>query len=623
MYVFKYYLFGILLSGVILLPMLGGFFHSARLETGIFDGIPLFWTTEEILLKLQNLFIHKRSAMFAVSLGISFISFLAVIRCWLGRGQRERIYSALLTIAYVSPFVWSMMNGFSYPDHRWVYVVYFGIAYGTILLIEHCEEGIGRKRMVVAAAFFICAMCYHFWVERDKIRTAVFLVLAAAYIWCFFADREKRSKNLMILLFGNILLNLLFLEGPYQICGQELCKSFMPRDEMKAVARTVEEMDFADEWYRIDKQEIANQGALLQGYRGCWAYYSIINANIWSFYDALKLSPAMQSINRIYGLDGREVTESLLSVKYYQEDGIMKENMEYLPQGVEYTLALEEAEFWRLSPLERQEAMTKGVVLENPRTSVISAEAAIEEDTVTALECEIEYKNIIRKNDLLMAGEDAEIIIHRKDDLTAFDLGQGELYLYLEGVEVGPMEEGGAIQAAGKTLSIHNAADVYTTGQLDQLVKLETVGQDIILELAEDTAYHIGGISVYWYDLEAAREALAALRKHALTNLVCADNCLEGDIDAAGGYLFLSIPYDRAWKVHVDQVEVPVERANVGFMAVKLPEGKHHVRVVYEPILQKAGLLATIIGILLIAGEGLRQKFASQTAATLRNNRPL
>lgn len=134
--------------------------------------------------------------------------------------------------------------------------------------------------------------------------------------------------------------------------------------------------------------------------------------------------------------------------------------------------------------------------------------------------------------------------------------------------------------------------------QRDQLVKIEEAGQDIVLELADDTVYRLDRVSVYWYDLVAAKESLNERKRHALTDLRYTDNCLEGDIDATGGYLFLSIPYDKAWKAYIDQEEVPTQRANAGFTAVKLPEGKHHVRMVYESLWMKLGLLSTILGCL-------------------------
>ena len=266
----KYYLMGILLSGAILFPVIRGFLLSARMETGIIGGPYLYWTVQELLLKLENLFIHKKSAMFAVSLGISFAAFLAVIRCWLGHNKRERVYSALLTVAYASPFVWSMMNGFSYPNTRWVYAIYLGIAYAVILFIEHGVEKVGKRRMASAIAVFVCSMSYHYMVQQDKLRTVACVGVTAFCIWTLLSDGVRRRKRLVAALLVNLMLNMIFLEGPYQIGGQELYLSFMSRDEMEAVALTVEETEQTEEWYRTDRQEQANQGALLQGYRGCW-----------------------------------------------------------------------------------------------------------------------------------------------------------------------------------------------------------------------------------------------------------------------------------------------------------------------------------------------------------------
>lgn len=600
----RYYFLGILTSGVILFPAVRGLLLSARMETGIIGGPYLYWSAQELLLKLENLFVHKKSAMFAVSLGISFISFLAVMRCWFSSRKKERVFSVLLTAAYASPFVWSMMNGFSYPNTRWVYAVYFGIAYATILLLGDDEEKTGKKGMAAAIAVFICSMGYHYMVQQDKIRTAACVGVTAFGLWTLFSGGERRRKRLMAALLANLLLNMVFLEGPYQICGQELYLSFMPRAEMEAVAQTVEEKTPADEWCRTDRAENANQGALLQGYQGCWGYYSIINGNIWSFYDALKISPAMRTINYLGGLDGRQAPESLLSVKYVEKDGKMEENAFWLPLGVEYTSALAEETFRRMTPLERQDAMTRGLVLENPQGSLLSEEEAAG-DAVTALCRETEYVNVTEENGRLTAGKDAKIIVHIKEDLSAFDFETGELYLYLEGMWIEGRGEG-EVSVDGKTLAVHDPADIYTTGQKDQLVKIEKAGQDIVMELAEDTAYHIDRVSVYWYETGQAREALSVLQRHGLIDLQYGDNWLEGDIDASGGWLFLSIPFDRGWKVYVDQERVSTQRANIGFTAVKLPEGRHHVRMVYEPLQMKMGLLATLLGILLTGAEWLR-----------------
>lgn len=62
-------------------------------------------------------------------------------------------------------------------------------------------------------------------------------------------------------------------------------------------------------------------------------------------YDALKISPAMRTINYLAGLDGREALQSLLSVRYYEKNGELVENASWLPFGVQYASALSEEDF--------------------------------------------------------------------------------------------------------------------------------------------------------------------------------------------------------------------------------------------------------------------------------------
>lgn len=606
LYVSVYYFRGIMLSGVLLFPAVAGFLQSARMESGISGKLYFFWSAEELLLKLENLFVHKRSAMLAASLGISILALLAVMDCWLGRDRKVRVLSLILTAAYASPFVWSMMNGFSYPGTRWIYVIFFAVSYATVLLIEHCDRKTGRGRLMAAAAVFAVSMGYHYSVQADKIRTGAVVMLAAAFVWTLSRSRENRRKKLMCLCMVTLFCNVVLLEGPYQICGQELYSSFMPRAEMEALALSMKETESAREWHRVDRQEKANQGALLQGYQGCWAYYSIMNANIWSFYDALKISPAMQSSNQLYGLDGRTVPESLLNAGKF-------------PFGVEYRQTIGEKEFYQLSPLERQDVMTRRVVLDG--TGIPSQDAPAADGALTALPCETAYRNLTQENGLLKAEEGAEILVHVKEDLSSLDFQEGELYLYLEGVEACGPGGTGRIEAGGKRLAVHNAQNIYTTGQKDQLVKLEEISQDISLKLAEGVSYRLGRVSVYWYDLGDAREALGELEQHSLKNLRYADGRFEADIDASGGYLFLSIPYDRAWKVYVDQRGTAAKRANVGFMAVELSAGTHHIEIVYEPLPQKIGLAAALAGVFLTGLDYVRDKKRRQfRAAAGREN---
>ena len=67
-------------------------------------------------------------------------------------------------------------------------------------------------------------------------------------------------------------------------------------------------------------------------------------------------------------------------------------------------------------------------------------------------------------------------------------------------------------------------------------------------------------------------------------------------IDAPGdGLLFFSVPYDKGWTATVNGEEAEIVKANVGFMAVKIPEGESTVRFNYMTPGLIPGLLVSAV----------------------------
>ena len=60
------------------------------------------------------------------------------------------------------------------------------------------------------------------------------------------------------------------------------------------------------------------------------------------------------------------------------------------------------------------------------------------------------------------------------------------------------------------------------------------------------------------------------------------DSHLTFDVDAAkDGYLYVAVPYENGWSARVDGTTAYIKRANTGFSAVELSEGKHKVELYY------------------------------------------
>ena len=66
--------------------------------------------------------------------------------------------------------------------------------------------------------------------------------------------------------------------------------------------------------------------------------------------------------------------------------------------------------------------------------------------------------------------------------------------------------------------------------------------------------------------------------------------------------VFFSVPYDSGWSAAVDGQPVPVQRASVGFMAVRVPAGAHQLRFTYRTPGLAPGLALSGVGLAVLAG---------------------
>ena len=82
-----------------------------------------------------------------------------------------------------------------------------------------------------------------------------------------------------------------------------------------------------------------------------------------------------------------------------------------------------------------------------------------------------------------------------------------------------------------------------------------------------------------------------------------------------GGYLVLTDAYYPGWKARLDGRELPIERANYLFRAVRVPPGEHTVVFSFEPASVMAGQIVSVaawLAILVLVVSGLRRASSVQ-----------
>jgi uncharacterized membrane protein YfhO len=74
---------------------------------------------------------------------------------------------------------------------------------------------------------------------------------------------------------------------------------------------------------------------------------------------------------------------------------------------------------------------------------------------------------------------------------------------------------------------------------------------------------------------------------------------LEAEMDG-DGWIVVSNSAWQGWRAYLDRKRIKLQRANVAFLGIHVPKGKHTVRLVYFPesfVTGRAITLATLVGI--------------------------
>jgi len=122
---------------------------------------------------------------------------------------------------------------------------------------------------------------------------------------------------------------------------------------------------------------------------------------------------------------------------------------------------------------------------------------------------------------------------------------------------------------------------------------------------------------VYTYDklrvvsqpAQGIEEKTVKLGEEALENVKMGTNEITGDISVSEKKaLVLSVPYSKGFTAYVDGKETKLQKANTMFMALELEPGSHEIRLTYCTPYLKAGMLLSVLGLVIYVMLVFRKK---------------
>lgn len=586
-----YYLWGISMSAVILLPSIMGFLRNPRAGSlaGLTDSL-LHYELSYYKNLLLGFLIPIHSSDYWTVLNFAFIVPIAIVMLFV---EKKRYFSLkcgflICLIGLCIPYAGHAMNGFGYVTNRWVFALSFVVATIVVWMLP-----------TIQMIAFI----------QSKV---IIFLLVTVSLW----------------------LNAYFLYAPeYENYASEYLKLDSVWKEIESTPYGVTNYLKKDEFYRVSVPEMtATNLSLSLKFHGNDSYYSINGQRIYDYFTQQEFS-SLQFAHRFLGLNGRTIAEALASTKYYivaegeeafvpygykickkierpkySRVDLIYENEYALPLGYTYDSYITYNEYERLSAIEKQQAMLQAAVIEE----YYATGAKVPHETIIVKEQEIPFQ--IGAVDGINYDIESKVLTVEKAGGTLQLLFNGmensEAYIRLEDFRIddsGLTGIRGRVYANGLVRSYWSTSkkNSFDSGCVNYLINLgynESGEKYCTLWFTEAGSFTLGDIEIFCLPMNSYPEEVNRLKAETLENVQINTNNIVGTINVSKNkILTLSIPYSEGWSAKVDGKSARLLEVNTMYMGIELEAGNHEIELDYcTPGIGLGGVVSVFAFVLMI-----------------------
>lgn len=548
------------------------------------------------------------------------------------------------TIGLLVPAVGSVLNGFNYATNRWAWAYALIVCFIVAKMLPDLMQADKRRvKMLVAVVAVYGLIVFLAPQSRNEKTMAAFAVMLAFLFVISLRDVSLRTKRIgvSLCLVASLTCNAFYFvspdEGGVGSTSSPL-GSLYRKLTTESVNSVVASVDDSGMW-RYDGDPTASvrtrNDSVVLGLNGIDFYNSLYNGYIDQYHTELGVAGTF--VNFSYkNLGGRSILETLAGVKYYvvpdeastssafnydDADNLVAQGIvrgqnylvyewsDTLPLAFTYDRSITREQYDSMTPLQRQESLLQGVVVEG--SSLPAADVAFESTEVSS--------QIVSAQGLTI--EDGVIRVTQAGatlQLSFAGLPDSETYLYVDGLDYTALSPRDLVddasfeamswyqkafllksslewkapnnytisltsdKAAGAR-SIENANSTWHMygGKDEWLVNMgysQDAQSTITLRFNQTGEYRYDKLSVACQPMGDIPQQIEKLAADPVENLSFGTNEVTGTVESDDPQaVFFSIPFSKGWTATVDGEPVEVKRANTGFMAVEVGAGKHDI----------------------------------------------
>lgn len=637
-----YYLLGIGLSSVILIPVIYAFTQNARLDIApkLVSNSIFYYNTNYYLNVLRGWFVPSISLGYWTQLSFAGITLMSVSILFVNHKylKLQLLYVASF-IGLCVPIVGIVMNGMSYDANRWSFMISFITA---LIFVETYEKLFclkSREKILSLLMILVYGMICEYTNATKTMHTMFSVFILFWILLCVLQSKIFRERKQLVrmsiwgIVFVSIAMNGI---GIYSANGENYASEFLSKKQVddkisNQDMQIVDHMNQKKQFYRIDMgNDMTLNHALSNNYNGISSYYSLMNKNVSAFMNEME-NTTQVSLYRFGNLDNRSILESLCGVKYYITKskksppfGFEKvkeksnkmvsvyKNKYQIPLGSMFYQYVLEKNYKKLTALEKQSILLKNLILRKKTNTAIeniqNNNLENKENELTNIPFEIERNpfEIQQVQQKLHVADNSFLILKFKK------ISKAEVYVSFQGLGLlgdnnKSMAQFYAYAKKNHIEQINVKSPYYNSyfGKKNYLINLGYQKKGIdkaVIYFPNKMNYSLKAIYVYAQNMNAVKHEVALKKADSLRNMKIQTNQIRGDITTRkDGMLFLSIPYSKGWSAYVDGKNTKIERADTMFMAVPITQGTHKIQLVYQTPYLKTGMGVTIFCIIILA----------------------